>query len=83
VRVYDPLSSWECYIYSLNPEDDDEVDCIVKVSDKQPASIERWFLTNIKSLFNSHGEHVEVDKEFRPRKADELFKILNKDYYER
>jgi len=77
VRVYDPNSFWECYIYSLNPEDEDEIDCIVKVGKDQPACVERWFLTNIKCLFNSHGEGVKVDLEYRPKRAAELFKKLN------
>jgi len=78
VRVYDPLSSWECYIYALNPEDNDEIECIVKVSRNQKATVERWYLSAIKCLFNQHGERVEIDYEYRPRKADELLRILNK-----
>lgn len=77
VRVYDPASTWECYIYALNPEDEDECDCIVKVSSKQRATIERWFLTNISSLFNSEGEGVQIDEDYKPRMACELMKKLN------
>lgn len=77
VRIYDPSSYWECYIYALNPEDNDEIDCIVKVGRDQPPCVERWFLTNIKGLFNSQGESVEVDNEYRPRRTAELFKKLS------
>ncbi len=77
VRVYDPLSSWECFIFAMNPEDEDEIECIVKVSKHQPPSVERWFVTNIKGLFNQEGEGVEVDKEYRPRRTAELFKKLS------
>jgi len=79
VRVYDPLSFWECYIFAMNPEDDDEIECIVKVGKDQPASVEKWFMTNIKGLFNSHGEGVQVDDEYRPRRAAELFKQLSRE----
>lgn len=77
VRVYDPLSFWECYIFALNPEDNDEIDCIVKVGKDQAPTVERWFLTNIKGLFNYHGEGVQLDNEYRPRRAAELFKKLS------
>ena len=80
VRVYDPLSLWECYIFALNPEDNDEIECIVKVGKNQPATVEKWFITNIEGLFNSNGEGVEVDKEYRPRRAAELFKKLNEGF---
>lgn len=79
VRVYDPLSNWECYIYALNPEDSDEVECIIKVGKDQPACAERWFLTKIFSLFNYDGEGVKIDGEYRPRRTHELFKALNQD----
>ena len=77
VRVYDPLSAWECYIYALNPEDGDEVECIVKVGKDHPACVEKWFLTNIFSLFNRYGEGVKIDREYRPCRAAELLKKLN------
>ncbi len=77
VRVYDPLSSWECYIFALNPEDNDEVQCIVKVSKAQEATVEKWYLTNIKCLFNEYGEGVDIDDEYRPRRADYLLNKLN------
>ena len=79
LRVYDHLSSWQCYIYALNPEDEDEVMCLVKVSKQQAVSVERWFLTNIMSLFNEHGEGVVVDEEFRPRMVSEIYNKLRED----
>lgn len=77
VRIYDPLSTWQCYIYALNPEDEDEVYCLVKVGDQQKATVERWYLTNIYNLFNYHGEKVKVDQEYRPRRVDHVLKKLN------
>ena len=83
VRVYDPLSPWECYLYAMNPEDEDEVETIVKASKMMPASLERWYMTNILGLFNQDGEGVEVDEEYRPIRASELFKKLNEGTYDR
>jgi len=80
IRLYDPQSTWECYLYALNPEDEDEVRCIVKVSHQQEPSLEKWYLTNIKSLFNSHGEGVQVDQEYRPINTRILFKKLKGEY---
>ena len=77
VRFYDPTSTWECYIYALNPQDEDECDCIVKVSHQQRATIERWFLSNIALVFNRDGESVQIDEDYRPRVASEILKKLN------
>jgi len=77
VRLYDPLSLWECYIYALNPEDDDEIECIIKVGRNCRPTLEQWQLSHIQALFNAHGEGVQVDQEYRPRRAAELFKKLN------
>jgi hypothetical protein len=74
VRVYDPLSPWECYIYALNPEDEDEICCIIKGFFVEVCE---WRLSELASRFNANGEPVQVDNEYRPRRAAELFKILN------
>lgn len=79
LRLYDPSSSWVCYVYAVNPDDDDECMCIVKVSRHNEATIERWYLTNIFSLFNQAGEGVEIDREYRPQRAAEIFKKLNEE----
>lgn len=74
VRVYDPLSPWECYIYALNPENEDEICCIIKGFFVE---VTEWRLSELASRFNAEGEPVQVDYEYRPRRAAELFKILN------
>lgn len=74
VRVYDPLSPWECYIYAMNPDNEDEICCIIKGFFVEVCE---WRLSEIASRFNANGEPVEVDHEYRPRRAAELFKILN------
>ncbi len=74
VRVYDPLSPWECYIYALNPENEDEILCIIKGFFVE---ITEWRLSELASRFNAQGEPVSIDNTYRPQRAAELFKILN------
>lgn len=73
VRVYDPLSSYECFIYALNPEDNDEIQCIINGFG---VAMERWSLKDLFSSFNGEGDPLQVDHEYRPRNAQVLFKIL-------
>lgn len=73
VRVYDPLSRWECYIYAINPDDEDEVCCLINGFFVEVCE---WRLSELSSCFNVAGYAPMVDMEYRPRRADELFKIL-------
>lgn len=75
VRVYDPLSAFECYIYALNPEDEDEILCIIKSSS---VSADKWKLSELRSCYNSEGEPLQIDYEYRPRIASEILKRLIK-----
>ncbi len=74
LKVYDPLSSWECFVYALNPEDEDEICCIIRGFGVEVCL---WSLTELSERYNVEGEYAEVDYEYRPRKASEVFKILN------
>ncbi len=74
VRIYDPLSAWECYIYAMNPEDEDEISCIINGFTIE--AIE-WRLNELYERYNVEGEPVQLDQEYRPRRAAELFKILH------
>jgi len=73
VRVYDPLSSWECYIYALNPENEDEIWCIVKGFFVE---VSKWSLQELFSRYNTEGELVQVDDEYVPRHVSEIYRIL-------
>lgn len=73
VRVFDPLSSWECYIYAINPDDEDEISCIINGFELE---VSTWSMKSLEASFNEHGEHPIIDKEYRPRQAVDLFKIL-------
>jgi hypothetical protein len=60
-RFYDPLSSWECYIYAVNPEDPDEILCIIH---GEFTSVEVWNIKALFTLFNAHGENLLLDQEY-------------------
>jgi hypothetical protein len=77
VRVYDPLSSWQCYILALNPEDENTIMCIVSTNKWAEPMLTDWTLYDLSQLYNSNGEGPDLDKEYRPRRAAELFKLLN------
>lgn len=81
VRVYDPLSKYECYIFALNPEDENEIWCIINGFSVET---DKLTLGEIASYYNSHGEGLQVDYEYRPRQATEVYRSLTKEiYYER
>lgn len=75
MRVYDPLSHWQCYILAMNPADENEVACIL--SSKFNCSFTVWTLNDIQNLFNAEGEKPIIDYEYRPKLASQLFKQLN------
>ncbi len=74
VKLHDPLSGYECYIYALNPADQDEISCIINAESLEVAS---WRISDLSKLFNSEGEGLCQDEEYRPRMAAELFKTLS------
>ncbi len=81
VRVYDPLSFWQCYLIAMN--NDDEILCIVSAGKKSRAIIVEWTLRELEMLYNAHGEGVQVDYEYRPRQVKEILKKLKeKEIYE-
>jgi len=79
VRVYDPLSKIEFYIYALNPDNDDDI-MFLGVSDN--LELGQWSMQSLKSFYNAHGEPLTVDQEYRPRYINEIFKKLMRNNYE-
>lgn len=74
IRLYHPESSWECYLIGISP-DDEEVFCIINGIFVEPT---RTTVKNLNSLFGPDGEGLMVDLEFRPKRAGELIKLLEK-----
>ena len=81
VRVYDPLSLWECYIYSMNPDNEDEIMCLISGGKNLEPIITQWKLSELSYLYNADGEGVEIDEEYRPRHIAEILKRLNGNRY--
>lgn len=77
LRYYDPVSTWECYVYAVDPSDEDTCLCIIKVHKNDHAVLDEWSLNAIRALYNEQGEGVCLDMEYRPMRACELFKRLN------
>lgn len=74
VKFHDPASSWACYVYAMNPSDENEISCIIKGFDLEVCE---WRISEIERMFNVNGEHPIIDMEYRPRLACELFKLLS------
>jgi hypothetical protein len=74
VRVYDPLSKWECYMLAMDPADDDTIHCIIKGFGVELCM---WSMTELKRMHNQHGEGPVVDHDYRPRSAIEILKMLD------
>lgn len=73
-RFYDSDSEWACYILALNPDDDDEIICIINGF---YVELTRWSLKELYLKHNENGEYITYDNAFRPIWASELFKTLN------
>jgi len=74
VKYIDRSSKWACYIFGLNPDDDDEIACIIDGFDVEVCN---WSLKELQRLYNGDGDYVIEDKEFRRVRASELFKRLS------
>lgn len=74
IKFIDEHSKWACYVYALNPNDDDTVACIID----SPECFEvcEWSLKEIERLFNSQGESPDIDSEYSPVKAIYIIKRL-------
>lgn len=77
VKLIDPLSSWCCYLLSMD-EEEEQVYCILY---SNAIGIEICFM-NLQELcimYNEEGESPIVDQEFRPTRAIEILRRLRND----
>lgn len=72
VKFIDESERWYCYIYALDPNDDDTIACILP----GPKAIE-WSLKELYDTYDTNGEYIQEDTEFRRIRTDELFKKLS------
>ena len=75
VKFIDERSLWECYVYAMNPEDEDTIACLIVM----PWSVEvkHGSLKDFYQCYNDFGENPEIDQEFRRTRVAELFKKLS------
>lgn len=74
VRLYDPLSPWECYIIAMNESFPDEIYIILNGAYPETAT---WTLSEVIQCYNSLGDHPVVDEHFKPENAGRLLRKLN------
>ena len=79
VRFFDKQSHWQCYVFALNPENFDEILCIIQAGKRGEATVTDWSLKEISLAYNSEGEAPRIDKEYRPIYVQELLKKLRKE----
>lgn len=72
VKFIDELTGWYCYVYALDPSNEDTIACIFP----GPKANE-WSLKELYATYNHEGEYVVEDQEFRRIRTAELFKRLS------
>ena len=80
LRVYDPLSRWVCYIFAMNPANENEIKVLVSLRPNMQPMMLECTLDDINLRYNQDGEHMEVDAEYRPRDVSTLFIKLSEGY---
>lgn len=77
IRVYDPASSFQCYIIAMYPEDENTIYCILQTNKCSQAVATLHTVFALDAMYNENGEGLEIDTEYRPRQASEILKRLN------
>lgn len=73
-RVYDPCGPWQCFLIAMNPQDQDEIFCIVSGGKNIFPEVTEWTLYELSFMYNAQGESLQVDEEYRPKMA---YQVLN------
>lgn len=76
IRFYDPLSDWQCFIFAQNPDNENDIMCIISGGKNLEPVVDFWSLYELGQMFNADGEGVQIDLEYRPRQAVEILKRL-------
>lgn len=74
------MSSWQCYILAVNPNDEDDIYCIISPDKNMEPEVCVWSRYVMSMLYNAVGEEVKQDTEYRPRIASEIYKQLKGAY---
>jgi hypothetical protein len=70
VKVVGAERDWACFIFAMNPENEDEVMTITR--DFHDYEIMEWSVKDLFALYNKEGEYVYVDKEYKPKNVKTL-----------
>lgn len=74
VKFIDKYSDWSCYIYAINPRDEDEILCVLNVPYVECC---KWSMRDLQHSYNECGEHPVIDHEFRRTPVQNVLKRLN------
>lgn len=74
VKLIDPLSSWQCYLFAMD-QDDDTVMCLIYHKAKG-IDIYKTSFKELSAEYNEEGEYPIIDEEFRRIKIDQLVRRL-------
>lgn len=77
VKLIDPLSSWACYIYAMDSEEQ-VIHCLI-YSDLNGPQVYIIDIAHIYSMYNENGDHPILDEEFRRMKVNTLLRRLKYD----
>jgi hypothetical protein len=73
MRVYDPLSDFCVYVFAQNPDDLDEIYCIIAGFDVE---VTLWSVDELQACYNSDGQKLKTDHSFKPTHAGKLLRKL-------
>lgn len=76
IRLYDPLSTFQCYIIAMCPDDENTLYCILHTNKCTRPVATLHPLWQLEQSYNEHGEGLEIDTEYRPRQAVEILRDL-------
>ncbi len=79
VRLYDPTSTWECYLIAMDKEEQDVL-CIIHPHKHAPYEFTGWTIGELSYLYNENGEGIQIDDEFVPCQASVIMKKMEKEY---
>lgn len=77
VCVKDDFSRWLCYIYAMNPLDENEILCFIPWPSMECI---KWTVSELSNCYNSNGESPIVDNEFRHTNIKQLIKRYSRIY---
>jgi len=73
VKFIDTMSQWCCYVYALDPSDNDTICCISPGYGEQ---VHTMSLQDLCNTYDSYGEYVFMDTEYRRMKASDLYRKI-------